>query len=159
MKNQLASILINYSSNREWDIECMKQCHIFHHFTFCPCKNTLLKCPKPQKKTTQEINLTRKSITTRIDLVWKSSAQVTYWDAIVTMSHIGMLLSLFMCWLESWGRRTWVSKNFDTAKCKRPSKCWCLLHFPALKCPPTQIGMHYKSNQVASIIRMTIASQ
>ena len=31
------------------------------------------------------------------------------------------------------------------------------LHFLASKCPLTQVGMHYKSNQVAYIIRMAIA--
>ena len=29
------------------------------------------------------------------------------------------------------------------------------LHFLASKCPLTQVGMHYKSKQVAHIIRMT----
>ena len=33
------------------------------------------------------------------------------------------------------------------------------LHLLASKCPLTQDGMHYKSNQVAHIIRMKVASQ
>ena len=33
------------------------------------------------------------------------------------------------------------------------------LHFLAFKCPLTQVGMDYKSNQVAHIIRVTVASQ
>ena len=32
------------------------------------------------------------------------------------------------------------------------------LHFLASKCSPTHVGMDYKSNQVARIIRMTVAS-
>ena len=33
------------------------------------------------------------------------------------------------------------------------------LHFLVLKCPLTQVGMHYKSTQVAHINRVTLASQ
>ena len=33
------------------------------------------------------------------------------------------------------------------------------LHFLASKCPLTQVGMDYKSNQLAHIIRMRVASQ
>ena len=33
------------------------------------------------------------------------------------------------------------------------------LHFLASKCPLTKDGMRYKSNEVAYIIKMTIASQ
>ena len=33
------------------------------------------------------------------------------------------------------------------------------LHFIASKCPLTQVGMDYKSKQVAHIIRMRVASQ
>ena len=36
-------------------------------------------------------------------------------------------------------------------KCKQASKCWCLLNFLASECPQTQVGIHYKSNQVAYV--------
>ena len=37
--------------------------------------------------------------------------------------------------------------------------CEACLYLLASKCPLTQVGMHHKSNQVAHIIRMTVASQ
>ena len=37
--------------------------------------------------------------------------------------------------------------------------CEACLHLLASKCPLTQVGMHYKSNQIAHIIMMTVESQ
>ena len=53
-----------------------------------------------------------------------------------------------------------MSKHFDAKKCKQASKnVEACLHFLASKYSLTQIGMQYKSNRVAYLIRKPIASQ
>ena len=44
-------------------------------------------------------------------------------------------------------------------KVNKLQNCEACLHLLASKCPLTRVGMHYKSNQVAHIIMMTVASQ
>ena len=56
------------------------------------------------------------------------------------------------CQLES----TDVSMLENVNKLQNVEAC---LHFLASKYSLTQVGMHYKSNQVAYLFRMTIASQ
>ena len=69
-------------------------------------------------------------------------------------------LTIYASWLDSYGRWTWELANIlmlrNASKLQNVDAC---LHFVAAKFPLTQVGMHYKSNRAAYIIRMTIAFQ
>ena len=67
-----------------------------------------------------------------------SSAPVAYWDAIVVLTVVYHRL-----WLDSQGRRTWVSEHFELKNVNNLQNVESCLHFLASKCPLTSNGMHY----------------
>ena len=89
-------------------------------------------------------------------LVWVEGATLkVYYDLdwpSLKVFHSSHLLGCYCHpdYLVRFVRQANLSKHSDAEKCK---------HFLTSKHSLTQVGMHYKSNQVAYVCKMTIASQ